>query len=194
MGILKVVRHAQSMSNNHHPGVTVDRHNYLTKTGINQAIDLGEQLVNEGFVPDIIWSSTIPRAYQTSMILLSIMNHPCEIGLSDNIAEMKWNPNGEYITEDKMKILFGADHIDNISKKLDHYAHPEGERQIDVYNRVSGFFETHIRQLLKDNKNVIIVCHYFVVRALVSHIETNSANQMTSISPKNCSPFTFEIN
>lgn len=41
-----------------------------------------------------------------------------------------------------------------------NYRIPEGESVLDVYNRVKGFFE----QLIKKDKNALLVCHDCVIR------------------------------
>jgi 2,3-bisphosphoglycerate-dependent phosphoglycerate mutase len=177
------------MANNGHPNLKSDYHNYLTKKGVDQAIELGEKLNLEGFKPDVVWSSTLPRAYQTTMIILSSLDEPSEIGLSDRIVEMSWFPNDMFLTEEECNRRFGVDHYDQIHADINKKPHPEGETQLDVYNRVVPFIEEKIIDLINSDKDILMVCHYYVIRAVLSYLEHGSPENMLGYDPRNCEPF-----
>ena len=124
----------------------------LDRTGIEQAIKLGNRLANEKV--DVIYTSDLLRAYKTAEEINK--HHGVEVVKTTALRETNF---GTY----EGRVLY------EISKDLDHFRKtgkpfPGGEGEEEVLARVRAVLDEIVAG---NNKTVFIVGHYGTVRAVM---------------------------
>ena len=171
-------------------GVTT-RNNVLTVEGIEQAKFLGEELMDKE-IQEII-CSPFSRTQQTAYTIASVLANCVPIHYDPRLQEIEWDVGGDF---DRLEnYIPGFD-----SKKLpvDHRPiidHKRGaitlESQQDVYERVIpallDIVETY------RGKNVLIVTHFFVVRAFEAFVRHADVTKMLDFSPKNTKIIEYSV-
>ena len=71
---LSLVRHAEAENRPHQP----DKERKLTSAGVLQSLKVGQHLLEEKFLPDIIFCSNALRAKETALQLTRVMKFPAE--------------------------------------------------------------------------------------------------------------------
>ncbi len=151
----------------------------LTVLGKQQCSEAREKLKNIYF--DIIISSEFPRAFQTAEIIKG--NKKIEIKIDERINEVISGMEGQaYLEYVKRKEEISKEKV--ISRR--DVRINGGESFNDVKKRVSNFLND---LKTKDYKIVLVVSHYDPIIALDEVI----VNSPSTILPKNCEIFKFEI-
>lgn len=142
----------------------------LTELGYKQASWLSERLKDISF--DLIFSSSIKRAYDTAEILKG--DRSIDITKVDSLKEMGmglW----EGKTFAKMKNEYPE--IYEAYWKYPHKYRPDtGESYYDVKNRVVPWLESLIN--IKEDINVLIVTHTVVVKILMAYFENRPMEKL----------------
>lgn len=178
--MLIIVRHGQSMTN----AQTVSRFNFsddnnvLTVTGVQGAINVGEWMKEHHPDPDLIVTSGLARAKQTGFLIASVLKSGVPFKHNIVFEEIRWYDSEgifRHYTED---VLFNC---------IDTPPRPDAECQRDVYERVIP----HFLDLARDSidKTYVLVCHYFVVRAIQSFLESGGPSMMPTYDPSNTTPY-----
>ena len=190
-----VTRHGQSMTNidadmTSKFGVTV-RNNVLTLDGIHQAIALGEQLKDKE-IEEII-CSPFARTKQTAYTIASVLANCVPMHYDERFQEIEWDVGGDF---DRLENYIPG--FDSKNLPIDHRPlidHKRGaitlESQLDVYNRVVPAFLDTIEKYR--GRNILIVTHFFVVRALEAYMHHGSPERMLDYSPKNTRIIEYQI-
>jgi phosphohistidine phosphatase len=117
MKTLLLMKHAESIRINKQQD---DWYRPLSENGIMDAYLMGELLVAENLVPDLILTSSAVRAHQTARIIANVLDHPCDLCRLDNLymAEM-----GAYFNEiqrlpDKINHLLVIGHSPSLNRIL----------------------------------------------------------------------------
>jgi broad specificity phosphatase PhoE len=196
MAKIYVTRHGQSMTNIDidiarrdagHKVVLNTRNNILTETGIEQAIAFGRRLKEENVVIDHIIASPYGRTKQTAFTIASVLATCVDITYEKSFQEIEWDVGGAF------------DRLENYLPDFDSKTLPYNERpmidhrrgaitlesQEDVFNRVVPKLITVAKRAAKKDENILIVTHFFVVRAIEAFMATGHASQMVDFSPKN---------
>ena len=147
---LFVARHGQTVWNaqNKVCGITDVE---LTEKGIEQAKKLAETVQNYSI--DIILSSPLKRAVETSKIVAAKNNIPMQI--EELLIEQDY---GIYEGVDRKNESFLA------NKRNFAYRYPEGESMMQVAYRIYGLIEK-LKKEYKD-KNILIISHGGVCRII----------------------------
>lgn len=153
----------------------------LTNHGMIHAMNVGMGLKEAGVKPDIIFTSPLARAKQTSYILASSLEHGCPIETIDDFHEIVWHKDGNFERHETKR------DIADCFRTVDARPLPGLENQRDVYNRVVPHVERLVNMAL-EGQTVFCVSHFFVVRALRSFIEHNDVNMMSHYDPPNVDP------
>lgn len=193
---LLVVRHGQSIWN-HDSKFTGWTNIPLTEKGKNEAILIGKSLVNNNIEPNIIFSSVLNRALETSkLIKKELSSEEIDIHTSWRLNEKHYgmlegiprqyirNIYGDRFTE-IMRGNFNMkppklekDELKNIEYNNKYKIYQNcyfekikfGESKENVLNRLLPYFENDICYTFNENKFPLIVTHKHCSRVLMKHL------------------------
>lgn len=194
MAKLVLIRHGQSYTNAKAHRAAPNDANFLTVKGVQDTLQAGADFAAQQIVFDYACCSTFPRTFLTGATFLSGAGHP-PIALEqfEAFTERKYGFT-EYVPSSVLKEMYGGGVIKDWDDRLDTVpGEPSlGETQQQVYDRCVPLFESLIVPKLQEGKNVFCVNHFYVMRALMSHIKVGSAELMPVLDAKNSQPFVFE--
>ena len=150
----------------------------LTGKGKEQAKALANKIKDKNI--DIIISSSMKRARETSRIVSEICHAPIEI--EPRLIEQNYG------------IYEGADRKDEGflgNKRHFAYKYPNGESMMQVAYRTYAVID-EIKERYKD-KNVLIICHGGVCRVLNTYFEDMTNEEFFHYSPDNCELKEYEL-
>ncbi|MBQ8279278.1 MAG: histidine phosphatase family protein [Roseburia sp.] len=167
--MLYVARHGQTVWNaqNKVCGVTDVE---LTENGKEQAKDLAYEVQENGI--DIIISSPLKRAVETSRIVSEICNIPFEI--DERLIEQNY---GIYEGVDRKKEEF----LNN--KKCFAFKYPNGESMMQVAYRIYGLLD-EIKYKYSD-KNVLVISHGGVCRIINTYFRDMTNDEFFNYTLEN---------
>ncbi len=212
---LVLVRHGQSMWNleNRFTGWTdVD----LTDRGAEEAADSARLLKDAGFVFDQVYTSLLKRSIRTTWIILDNMD------LMWVPVEKTWVLNerhyGALQGMDKKEVIrnYGEEQVQQwrrgfeirppeLSKSDPRHPMydvryrdlgnklPNTESLHDTLDRVLEFWESTIRPMIEDGKQVMICAHGNSLRALMKYIENISDDDISKVNMPTGIPLVYEL-
>lgn len=195
MAKLTLLRHGISYTNSKLHKTAKNEANFLTVNGFKGALESGEEFKQEGIKFDYACCSTYPRTFLTAAAFLSGAEHaPIEVEQFPEIVERQYGFK-EYMPTSVLEQMYGGEEIQGWDDLLDTCpGDPSiGETQQQVYDRVVEFFNTKIIPRLAQGQNVLMVTHFYVMRALISHIDHGSAAGMPNIHVSNADPVTYDF-
>lgn len=195
MAQLVLMRHGRSYTNAKKHKTANNDQNFLTVEGIQATIKAGQEF-DSGVTFDRVFSSTYPRTFLTATTFLSAMEHPpIAIKQYDDIIERKYGFT-EYMPTALLEEMYSGEEIEGWDDHLDTVPGDPalGETQQQVYDRVVNWWDIYVMPELKFGRNVLIVSHYYVMKAMLSHINRGDATEMPAIDVRNSEPviFTFD--
>lgn len=187
MSYLVLMRHGESQWNkeNRFTGFTdVD----LSENGEAEAIRAGESLRDIPF--DIVFTSTLKRAYRTAEIALR--GRDVQTIRHDDLRERDY---GDLtgLNKDETRAKFGDEQVQIWRRSYD-VAPPGGESLKDVVERVTPYYRAHIEPLLKSGKNVLIAAHGNTLRALLIVLGENTPEDIQNAEIATGVPLIFNVN
>lgn len=150
----------------------------LAKEGIEESRATAEILREYTFHEAHI--STLKRARQTLTEIQNILKlNDLPIKIHTALNERHY---GIHTGKNKWQIKeeVGDEIFHSIRRGWDHPI-PEGETLKDVYEKVSVYYENHVIQSIKEQKNILIVAHGNSLRALIKHIENIPDNDIANV-------------
>jgi len=137
----------------------------LTVNGVRQAELLRDRLQATGEIrPDVIVTSTLPRARQTAEILRPAFGGDVPFLLDDEVQELRVGPEGDGLPVDEYKRRFGwIDFYKDPLREVD----PAGESWASFMLRVASALTRITRE--HAGKCIIVVCHGGVVDGSFLH-------------------------
>ena len=145
----------------------------LSEKGKEEASVAGEKLIENDIKPDVIYTSDLLRAHETASIIAKKIG--CNTVIPDKLfREMdmgEWD--GEFIEEIKEKF---PEEYKKRGEDILNYRIPGGENFYDLRSRVSREFfrifagEFNDKIKAGGSKDLVIVAHMGVIRALVAEI------------------------
>lgn len=172
---LFLVRHGQSQWNleNRFTGwKNVD----ITEQGKQEAKNAGKILKNETI--DVAFTSELIRAQHTLEIILNEFENKNEIRITKHLAlNERAYGDLEGLNKAETAEKFGKEQV-HIWRRSFDVPPPNGESLKDTYNRVIPYFETHIKPLLAQGKNVLIAAHGNSLRALIMYLENLTPSEI----------------
>lgn len=177
----------------------------LSQQGVDEAIKAGTQIADIEF--DIIYTSTLERAMQTTMLCMLKTNssktpvvmhkegtkeHDWSKIYSDEMQEevipvyTDWHLNERYYGElqgyNKAKTAekYGKEQVHLWRRSYD-IPPPNGECLKDTANRTIPFFKKTIMPVLQENKNVLIVAHGNSLRSIVMSLDNLSEEDVLDL-------------
>lgn len=149
--IESVMSSSDSISSKHH----------LTEIGKESVTLSAQKMISENNIPDIIYTSPIVRTQETAEIIRDVIKEKTgkdiEIITDQRIREENFGDmDGQSIaTHDAYRVTVE----EKINKKF-----PNGENFLDIKNRAAGFLYEIDKK--HENKNILIVSHQGLIRAL----------------------------
>ena len=189
----------------------------LTENGVNQAINAGVLLKQEGFEFDKAYTSVLKRAIRTlwiSMQELDQMWIPVKRSwkLNErhygalqgfNKAEVAKEHGDEQVLIWRRSYATRPPQLEKNDprnsakerkyKKLKKKQIPMGECLKDTYNRVIPFYNKQIVPDLKDGKRLIIAAHGNSLRALVKYLDKVSDEEILKLNIPTGVPLVYEL-
>ncbi len=193
MNKLVLLRHGQSQWNyeNKFTGWTDVP---LTQNGILEAQNAGILLNKNNIKIDKIFSSLLKRANKTAEIAIKYAKYHhffegnnLKYTRSENLNERDY---GDLVGLNKLETAekFGKDQVQIWRRSFD-IPPPGGESLKDVVDRVSPYFNSYIKPLLLNEKNILIVAHGNSLRAIMIEVGMYKPEQISSIELPTGSPF-----
>lgn len=176
MAELWLVRHGQSVYNEENlftGWVDVP----LTEKGKSEARQVGKDLFKLKFKPDTVFTSSLMRAHQTMLILLSELEMCLPpIFKSEALNERHY---GDLQGKNKEQTAkeFGAEQV-HIWRRSFDVPPPKGESLKDTALRTLPYFKKEVIQALDADQNVLIVAHGNSLRSIVMDIEKLNPEQI----------------
>lgn len=154
----------------------------LTLKGIEDAKKSGKSL--KGIRFDLAFIAPFKRNRETILQIKNILGQEnLEVVESNEIRERNY---GVFTGKNKWEVKkeIGDEEFQKLRRGWD-YPIEKGESLKQVYERFIPFYKTHIEQLLKEGKNILIVSSGNALRTLVKYLE--------NISDENISRFEFGL-
>ena len=140
----------------------------LVQQGIEEAQQAAEAIKD---IPlDCAFISDLKRAQETFVEICRVLDIPAMKQVID--PALKERHYGIYTGKNKWEVQkeIGEEAFQKLRRGWD-VPIPEGETLKDVHARVVPYYEKHIKPLLLEGKNLLVVAHGNSLRALVKHLE-----------------------
>ena len=209
---LVLVRHGQSIWNleNKFTGWTDVE---LSTQGINEAIEAGKVLKENGFTFDIAYTSVLKRANDTLDYILKELNEEnIEINKSWRLNERHYGAL-QGLNKKETALKYGDEQVhiwrrsydvqppslsdddERYTSMKDLYSEyiPHTECLKDTIERVIPYWESDIKKSLLDNKKVIIVAHGNSLRGLIKYLDNISDEEIVSLEIPTGNPLVYEL-
>lgn len=167
MSTLILLRHGQSQWNleNRFTGwVDVD----LSPQGRSEAQHAGELLRSHPV--DVVFTSVLQRAISTATIAMEAAGITGVPVHRDQALNERHYGDLQGLNKAETAEKYGAEQVHQWRRSYD-IAPPNGESLAMTRERVAPYYEAHIKPLLLQNKNVLVVAHGNSLRSLVMMIE-----------------------
>ncbi len=165
---LVLLRHGQSQWNleNRFTGFhDID----LSDAGREEAAEAGKRLAGAGIVFDQVFTSTLKRARNTAEIALKSCGQEALIKTMVQHDDLRERDYGDLtgLNKDDTRKKYGEEQV-HIWRRSYDIQPPGGESLQDVVEkRVRPYFESHIKPMLDQGKNVLVAAHGNSLRALL---------------------------
>lgn len=164
--VLILLRHGQSLFNKLHKftGIT---NIPLTIEGKNEAYNAGKILRNYKF--DYIFTSHLDRTIETAKIITSAQcDHKCYQRQIYNFQERDY---GDLTGKSKYELvdMYGKEQV-NQWRRSYYNGPPNGESIYDTQIRVGKAYDKHVKPVVQQGNNVLIVSHGNSLRSLFVHL------------------------
>lgn len=197
-GRLILIRHGQSESNRDgYAAGSLDTN--LTVKGVFQAEECGKILEKSNIKFDLVFTSRLKRAYNTTKIILKILcSTHLPIFQSEDLNERyqgAWE--GRKVLD--LEREYGGKESLRLLKRDFNFKPPAGhdgkeaESFLDVITRVSRFYESNIKPHLERGKTILLVAHSCTLRALLYYLKIFSEDDTKHIDIKNAEPLEYKL-
>jgi len=194
MPTLVLLRHGQSQWNLENK-FTGFYDSDLTDQGVEEAKSAGQKLKAQGIKFDQVFTSTLTRANRTARLALANTDQPEleeQMIAHDDLRERDY---GDLtgLNKDETKEKYGADQV-HIWRRSYDTRPPGGECLKDVVeNRVQPYYESNIKPLLEQGKNVLVAAHGNSLRALLIIIGAETPDTINDAEFPTGTPLVFQL-
>ena len=190
MGKLILIRHGQSTWNleNRFTGF---RDVPLTAQGEAEARTGGKKIKVAGLMPDIVFTSTLERAWRTAELVLVGAELDLPLVKSDDLRERDYG-NLAGLNKAEAAKEFGEEQV-HIWRRSYDVPPPGGESLADVVARVKPYYEKHIAPELAAGKTVLIAAHGNSLRALMVVLDFYTQDNINTFEIPNGEPLMVEF-
>ena len=166
----------------------------LTDTGILEAKQAGQLMLNNNINIDLIFSSILQRANKTAELAIKEMNlnnlwchNELTMTKHESLNERNY---GDLVGLNKEETAkkYGKEQV-HIWRRSYNVPPPGGESLENVVNRVKPYYDKFIAPELINRKNVLIVAHGNSLRATMIQIGLYKAGEISNIELPTGRPF-----
>ena len=212
---LVLVRHGESVWNkeNKFTGWTDVA---LSDKGIDEAKEAGILLKENNFSFDIAYTSVLKRADDTLKYILKELRIDIPVFKSWKLNERHYGAL-QGLNKDDMRIKYGEEQVavwrrsyavkppllkaddercpykDMKYKDVEKEKLPFGESLKDTLKRTVEYFESDIKPMLLEDKNIIIVAHGNSLRALIKYLENISDDEIVNLEIPTGKPYIYDM-
>jgi 2,3-bisphosphoglycerate-dependent phosphoglycerate mutase len=189
-----LMRHGQSQWNleNRFTGF----HNVeLSPQGVSEAKISGQNLAKAGITFDLVYTSTLKRAYTTAEIALNEAGQGALVAGMIKSDDMRERDYGDLtgLNKDETKEKYGADQVQIWRRSYDVQP-PGGESLKDVVeNRVRPYYQSVIKPQMDAGKNILVAAHGNSLRALLIILGENTPENINETEIPTGSPLVLEF-
>lgn len=198
MSMLVITRHGQSEWNlkNQFTGFKdVD----LTDQGIEEAKQAGKEIADKNIHFDVVFTSTLKRAYKTAELALENNGQNDHLKKDDGSWDMikhddlRERDYGDLtgLNKDETREKYGNEQV-HIWRRSYDVPPPGGESLKDVVARVEPYYNDHIKPLLNEGKNVLIAAHGNTLRAMLIILGDRTPDNINEAEIPTGQPIYFE--
>ncbi len=170
----------------------------LTQNGINEAKNAGFLLKKNKISIDKVFTSSLIRANLTAELAIlnagftNLLHNNGKVKMTKH-SDLNERDYGDLVGLNKTETAekYGKEQVQKWRRSFDTNP-PNGESLKDVVNRVTPYFNTNIRPLLLENKNIMIAAHGNSLRAIMITIGLYAPSEISSIELPTGKP--LEIN
>lgn len=194
MNRLVLMRHGQSQWNleNRFTGF---KDVELSPLGIEEAKISGENITKAGISFDVVYTSTLKRAYNTAEIALNAAGQGALVANMIKHDDLRERDYGDLtgLNKDETKTKYGEEQV-HIWRRSYDVQPPAGESLQDVVEkRVRPYYESVIKPQLDAGKNILVAAHGNSLRALLIIIGENTPENINATEIPTGSPLVIEF-
>lgn len=196
IGKLILVRHGETDSNKNETWAGW-HDTKLTEKGRQQARDLGKILKENDFSPDLVYTTELSRAHETTKIALSIMGCTTPIIKDRRIIEQNVGSFTGTKKTDESKLIVQGPHSRAKAMDINHPNHHLNSESVigetmnglgtesrhDVVIRTNLFYEEQLKKDLKAGKKILVVAHSNSLKALITNIANKTGLKIGNAAP-----------
>lgn len=189
----------------------------LSELGIREAKDAGHVLKKEGYVFDVVFTSVLKRAIDTTNIVLN------EMGLSVIDTRCAWQLNERHygalqgLNKGEMAKKYGEEQVRiwrrsygvrppemeeedyrrqnelEVFKSVPVYEMPRTESLSDTYGRTIDYWNSDIAPAVRDGKKILISAHGNSLRALAKYLDNIGDKEISELNIPTGVPLVYEL-
>lgn len=189
----------------------------LSELGIREAKDAGQVLKKEGYVFDVVFTSVLKRAIDTTNIVLN------EMGLSVIDTRCAWQLNERHygalqgLNKGEMAKKYGEEQVRiwrrsygvrppemeeedyrrqnelEVFKSVPVYEMPRTESLSDTYGRTIDYWNSDIAPAVRDGKKILISAHGNSLRALAKYLDNIGDKEISELNIPTGVPLVYEL-
>ena len=167
----------------------------LSPQGIEEAKLSGRNLARAGINFDVVYTSTLQRAYTTAEIALKEAGQGALVAVMIKSDDMRERDYGDLtgLNKDETKQKYGEEQV-HIWRRSYDVQPPGGESLKDVVeNRVRPYFENVIKPQMALGKNILVAAHGNSLRALLIILGENTPENINATEIPTGSPLVLEF-
>ena len=194
MNYLVLLRHGESQWNleNKFTGFKdVD----LSPNGINEAMHAGQRIALAHINFDQIFKSTLKRAYETAQLAMDASGQEDLIPKMIKHDDLRERDYGDLtgLNKDETREKYGDEQV-HIWRRSYDTRPPGGECLKDVVeNRVRPYYESTIKPMVDDGKNILIAAHGNSLRAMLIILGERTPENINEAEMPTGVPLVFEM-
>jgi len=189
----------------------------LSELGINEAKEAGGILKKEGYVFDLVFTSVLKRAIETTDIVLETM------GLENIEIKYAWQLNEKHygalqgLDKSEMAQKYGEEQVhawrrsydvrppklseadfekqnaQEIFRDIPKDKMPRTESLADTYARAVAYWNSDIAPAIKTGKKILVSAHGNSLRAIVKYLDDISDAEISSLNIPTGIPLVYEL-
>lgn len=194
MATLVLMRHGQSVWNKKNL-FTGFKDIDLTDEGVQEAINAGLEIKDKNITFDVVFTSTLKRAIETTEIALKESDQEHLIKDMIKHDDLRERDYGDLVglNKDETREKYGDEQV-HIWRRSYDVPPPNGESlEMVLENRVRPYFEANIKPLLNQGKTVLIGAHGNTLRAMLIILGEHTPETINSAEIPTGKPIYFEI-
>lgn len=167
----------------------------LAEEGIEEAIKAGKEIKEKGVHFDVVFTSTLKRAIETTEIALRENGQEDLIPAMIKHDDLRERDYGDLtgLNKNAMREKYGDEQV-HIWRRSYDVPPPGGESlEMVVENRVRPYYEMHIKPLLEEGKTVLLGAHGNTLRAMLIVLGERTKDNINEAEIPTGKPLFFEV-